>query len=520
MEQIFHAVSANLEAANSRNIEAAWRCQFVITRRELLVASTVLGATAALARAEPDEPDSFSTVSSRRSGLFGGKRVEYVATVGETLIYDDERQPTVRFVSTSYVATGVDSARRPVLFAFNGGPSVASAMLHMLALGPKRVVLAQDPSAPETPTTFRDNPLSVLDVADLVFIDPSETGFSRILPAGRRAELYSVNGDARSVADFVLAWSKANGREASPKFVLGESYGTIRAAVMAGQLADEMPLEGVYLFGQAINMIETSQRARNAIAYATNLTALAAIAAYHGRARGHARSPEAIVDEAYRFGMTDYLRALVAGYDLPERHRRRIALKLEHLTGISAGYYLANDLAITKIEFAKELLKDRGLQLAIYDARFTFPIPQAGERPQDPVAAIATAAYELLKQYFANDLGVASARSEYRPAAPETQHWEWNGTLGPGGPFLDYDYPAQLSRAFRANPRFRLAIGTGYHDLTTTIGPARYLVTRSDYPRDRVVQHQYFGGHMAYIHDPSHVQFTSDVRRWLQGQAS
>lgn len=489
----------------------------MITRRDLLVASAVLGATPALAQADPG---SFRTVSSRRSGVFGGKPVEYVATVGETLILDEKQQPTVRFVSTSYVATGGSCASRPVLFAFNGGPSVASAMLHMLALGPKRAMLGQDPSAPETPTQIADNPSTVLDVADLVFIDPAETGFSRVLPAGRRQELYSVNGDARSVADFIIAWSKANGREASPKYVIGESYGTIRAAVMAGQLADVMPLAGVYLFGQAINMIETSQRAKNAVSYATNLPALAAIAAYHGRARGHARSEEAIVDAAYQFGMSDYLQALVAGYDLPERQRRRIATKLEQLTGIGAEYYLAHDLAITKVQFARELLKDRGRQLAIYDARFTFPASPAGEGSQDPTYNIIGAASDLLKQYLADDLGLASDMREYRTFAPETQSWEWNGTLGPGGPFLDYDYPAQLSRAFHANPRFRLVIGTGYHDLTTTIGPARYLVTRSDYPRDRVVQHQYFGGHMAYIHDPSHVQFTSDVRRWLQGQAS
>lgn len=491
--------------------------EMTVTRRDLFLATAALAVTPALSRATDSQP--MRAFVSRHTGVFGGKRVEYVATVGETLIHDDKGQPTVRFVTTSYVAAGVNSASRPVLFAFNGGPSSASSILHMLALGPKRVVVGQDPANPETPTQTNDNQLTVLDVADLVFVDPAETGFSRILAAGRRETLYSVNGDAQSVSDFIVAWAKANGRETSPKYVLGESYGTIRAAIMAGQLANVMPLDGVFLFGQAVNMIETSQRAKNALAYATNLPALAAIAAYHGRSAHRAgRPPDAIVDEAYEFGMGEYLQALLAGNDLPERKRRRVASKLEQMTGIGVDYYLAHDLAITKIEFAKELLKDRGQLLAIYDARFTSKLPAAGEPPRDPIVDIVNASSELFRQYFARDLGVSLPMSEYRGFAPGTETWEWNGTLEPGGPFRDYDYQVQLSQAFRANPRFRLLIGTGYHDLTTTIGPARYLVTRSDYPRERVLQRQYFGGHVAYIHDASHAAFTADLRAWLQGK--
>ena len=203
----------------------------VMTRRDLFLASAALAAAPALAQTQ-SEP--FRPFVSRHSGVFNGRRIDYVATVGETVIRDDKGQPTVRFVATSYVAAGMKATDRPVLFVFNGGPSAASVILHMLALGPKRVVVGQDPAAPEKPTQTADNELSLLDAADLVFVDPAETGFSRILPAGRREVLYSVNGDAQSVSDFVVAWCRANGREASPKFVLGESYGTIRAAIMAG----------------------------------------------------------------------------------------------------------------------------------------------------------------------------------------------------------------------------------------------------------------------------------------------
>lgn len=486
-----------------------------ISRRELLGGAAALAAVPSVLRAQAPTTGPFVT---RHSGTFGGRTLDYVATFGETRIANAAGEPTAGFWCTSYVADVPDRASRPVMFAFNGGPSAPSSFLHMLAFGPKRLPIGQDPSQPSAGAALIDNPSSVLDVADLVFVDPAETGWSRILPGGKKEYFYSIEGDAQSVSDFVVAWSKANGRESSPKYVFGESYGTMRAAIMAGQLARVAPLDGVFLFGQAVNMIETSQRAKNALAYATNITALAAVAQYHGMsARGRGRTPAALVDEAYAFGMGEYLRALVRGNDLPERERRRVAAKLEAFTGIRADYYLAHDLAITKIEFATELLRDRRRFLAIYDARFTGAMPGPGEAAKDPLMSILGAVSPLLMKYYADELGVALSPKDYRPSAPGAEAWEWNGTLSPGGPFLDYDYQARISDAFRANPRFRLMIGTGYYDLTTTIGPARYLVTRSDYPRDRVFQRQYVGGHVAYIHEPSLAAVTADVRAWVTG---
>jgi carboxypeptidase C (cathepsin A) len=486
-----------------------------ISRRELLAGAAVLAAAPTMLRAQTPAAGPFVT---RHSGTFGGRRIDYVATVGETRIADASGKPTASFWCTSYVADVPERPSRPVLFAFNGGPSAPSSFLHTLAFGPKRLPSGQDPARPSVGASLVDNPQTVLDVADLVFVDPAETGWSRVLPDGKREYFYSVTGDAQSVSDFVVAWCKANGREASPKYVFGESYGTMRAAVMAGQLASVAPLDGVFLFGQAVNMIETSQRAKNALAYATNLTALAAVAQYHGlSSRGRGRAVAAFVDEVYAFGMGEYLQALVRGYDLPERERRRIAAKLEAFTGIRADYYLAHDLAITKIEFAKELLRDRGRFLAIYDARFTGALPAPGEQAKDPMAPLLGGVKPQLLSYYAGELGVTLPAAEYRGSAPGAESWEWNGTLSPGGPFLDFDYQARISEAFRANPKFRLMIGTGYYDLTTTIGPARYLVTRSDYPRDRVFQRQYVGGHVAYIHEPSLAAVTNDVRAWVTG---
>ena len=482
-----------------------------ITKRALLGAGGLAVMAAGPALAADGGP--FVT---RHSGTFNGRKVDYVATVAATTINSADGQPAVRFVTTAYTATGTEAAKRPVLFAFNGGPSSSSSTLHMAALGPKRIAIAQDPKAPAPAPSMADNPLTVLDVADIVFIDPAETGFSRILPGGRREYFHSLEGDSQSVSDLVVAWVRANGREASPKYVLGESYGTQRAAFMAGQLAKTMPLDGVFLFGQAVNMIETSQRAKNALAYATNLPALAAIAAYHGKAPAP-KSYAALADEAYAWGMGEYLQALLKGYDLPMARRKAIAGKLTALTGISADYYLANDLQITKVAFLRELLKDQGQVVGMYDARYVGPAPQPGQRGADPFDKVRTAIEPMMQQHLRETLGVTWDVADYRPISPDSGKWTWAPTLGPGGPFLDYDYPARIVPAFKANPKFRLMIGTGYFDLTTTIGPARYLVTKSDYPRDRVVQRQYFGGHMAYSHNESHKAFCDDVRTWVSG---
>ena len=485
----------------------------------LVLALLTAGASQAYAQA-PDvsvEAPTSRTFATQHSGVFNGQTVNYVATVGETVLKDKDGAPTVSFVTTAYVREGVKGqAERPVIFLFNGGPSSASSWLHMGAFGPKRITVPQDVEAPvPKPYVLQDNPYTVLDVADLVFIDPAETGFTRVLPGGKRADFYTAYGDAKSVAGFVEAWIKANGRETSPKYVLGESYGTIRAALMAGELAKTMPLDGVVLMGQATNMIETSQRNSNVMAYAANLPALAAIAAYHGRADLGGKSMAAFIDEAYAYGMGEYLSALAKGAGLSQSEREKVAARLQAMTGISADYYLANRLMVTKVAFATELLEDKGLMLATYDARYTGPAPKAGERPADPFAKVGDMVAPLLSEHLTQNLTVTLPMSEYRPFAPDTRGWLYNPTSGAGGPFNDYDYPAMIGEAFAANPKFRLMIGTGIYDLTTTVGPARYLVAQGYFPAGRVSQKTYEGGHMAYTNEAALEAFTSDVRAFV-----
>lgn len=495
---------------------------FSLSRRSVLTGLAVSsGASAALAnegaaKAPTGTASSPVGFTTRHEGRFNGRRVPYVARVAETLTPAADKRPAARFVTTAYVAEPNDPAR-PVIFFFNGGPIVASSYLHIGGFGPKRYDPPRDVAAavPE-PYALIDNADSLLDVADLVFVDPPETGFSRLVDEGERIAAYSDQADSRMTAGFIEAWLNAAGREASPRYVAGESYGTLRAAMTAGLLSQTRPLDGVILLGQALNMIETSQRRSNIVSYAINLAALTAIAAFHGRIPGSA-DMRARIEESWTFGMTDYLAALQQGNALAETERQAVAKRLEVLTGVSATYYLAHRLIISKAEFCDELLRDQGLILAMYDARYSGRAPQPGQRSEDPYNKVNAMIPPLLAAHMTDNLGVTLPMADYRASAPRPGAWAYQPTSGAGGPFDDYDYDQGIAKAMAANPRFRLMLGTGVFDTTTTLGTARYLAAQATYPRDRIVLKEYEGGHMAYSNPDARTAMARDLRAFIAG---
>lgn len=454
---------------------------------------------------------------SHHRGVFNGRAIEYSAAVEETLTPAVEGAPACRIVTTAYVRQPVDP-RRPVIFLFNGGPISASSYLHIGGFGPKRYDPPTDVTADiPTPYALADNAESVLDVADIVFFDPAETGFSRVIDPSQRQAAYSDDGDSRIASAFVETWLRDKGREASPRYVLGESYGTLRAAMMAGHLSETRPLDGVMLMGQALNMIETSQRSRNIVSYATNLPALTAIAAFHGRIETGGLPVSALVDEAWAFGMGDYLDALRQGNDLPTAQRQAIARRLTQLTGIPSAYYLEHRLIITKEDFCVELLRDQGRILGVYDARYSGSAPKAGERAADPYGKVNAMIGPLLRRHMTETLGVTLPMDDYRGAAPRIGAWGYKPSAGAGGPFDDYHYDGGIERAMAARPDFRLLIGTGIYDTTTTLGPARYLVAQAAYPAERVTLREYDGGHMAYSNPEARRAMAADIRAFVAG---
>ena len=467
---------------------------------------------------------------SSHTAMIGGETVPYQASVEEYLIAGRSGKPELSLFATAYVRTGVaDAARRPVVFIFNGGPSAAAIGLHM-QFGPEDQARSQGKSPPDSPPKFVNNPESLLDVADLVMFDPAETGFSRMLPGGDRSWFYSTGGDADSLARLVVAWRRAHGREHSPLYLLGESYGSIRQVVAADVLAKRgVHVDGQIIFGCSIFLMETSRRTHNIVSTAVSLPMLAATAAYHGKADTHGRSVADFVHEVYAFAMQDYLSALAQGYSIGDADKRRMAERLAAYTGISSEYFMAHDLTVAKQDFNHLLLP--GKQLDANDTRIARSVAPAKkpraqpQSPADPYAGIG----KLYGDYMHSELGVRLPGVQYRAMAPDSfDGWDFgsgcnkylesadlcNPKSDKRSVFVDYDWPEVLKREF-ADPRFKTMIVAGYYDGLSSIGTQFYLAAQLGYPKSRFAIHAYASGH-ATAEDPKvRPQVAADVRSFI-----
>jgi carboxypeptidase C (cathepsin A) len=480
-----------------------------------LAAGVSTPVPAAASPAAAARPVAHAAVVTHHEGKFNGHEIRYTATVEGIDVPDAKGKPGARIVSFAYTADGVaDPAKRPVLFLFNGGPITPSMWVHLGGFGPKRITFPDDVKA--DPSTFKliDNHYSPLDVADLVFFDPASTGFSRVLPGHKAEDYFSIAADGQQTAAFVRAWLTRHGRLKSPIYMLGESYGTNRAAEVAGQLAEApkpILLDGTILYGQAVNIIEYAQRPGNIISYVASLPTLAAIAWYHGKIDRAGRSVEQVIAEAQKYAQTDYLDALFRGNTLPEAQRQAVATRLEALSGIPAPYYLAHDLKITKEQYRTELLKDRGLLLGRADARYTAPVSDKGNAP-DPSSVLPDTVQKDFARYLRDELKV-DWKEPYRPSAEVhgLEGWGWGATT----PFSDWPYYKRITKMFEANPNYRVMVANGYYDTQTTLGAAHYLVTQAGWPKDRVELKYYDGGHMGYSVDATARRFSDDIRSFI-----
>jgi carboxypeptidase C (cathepsin A) len=449
------------------------------------------------------------TFVTKHTGTFGGQRLTYTATVKPTVLTDSAGVPAVSFVSISYVRDDVrDPGSRPVIFAFAGGPSNASNAYHMRLLGPKRI-MDPEPGREGPGPRLVDNPDGLLDVADIVMVDPAETGFSRILPGGQRSYFFSVNGDCASIEQFMTAWLKERGRESSPRYVMGGSYGSVRTVRIAYDLRKSVhPVDGIIMTANSTML----QEVPGALSVATTLPTLTMTALYHGKIDRAGRTDSAIVEEAYRFAMTDYLGALTVLNDLTPAERRGWAGKLAARTGISADYFLANDLAISRQRFMTELLKDRGLVLNNNtDGRSTTRAGSEATSAPQPDAGP-----DLFHTYMRDVLKVTYPMTEYAYSAPNANPvWDYAGPPEARTAIGRNDWPKMLRETMELNPKLRVYSANGFYDLQSVLGQARYLFSRTKLPRERIVIHDNAGPHGLYTHPPTASVMAQDIRRML-----
>lgn len=468
----------------------------------------------AAAQAKPPAPE----IKAKRDQvlMLHGHAFAYAAEVGVVPV---SSKPGTSDATAGYISySHAGDPDRPVMFIFNGGPGAASAYLQMGALGPARAHVPQDPVAVlPTAAPVDANPETPLDLADLVFLDPPGTGFSALSAGADRDFYQSVTGDADAVSQLARAWLASHGRTAAPIYILGESYGTIRAAAMVDALRAQDPalkLRGVVLLGQALNMIETSQRPDNVVTYPVSLPTLAAIACYHHK-RPAPCDPMGSAREAAAYGPT-YLDALYRGRALNAAMRDTVATKLEALSGIPKPYYLAHDLRISKEQFRVELLLAEGRVLGRYDARYTAPrAAGAGEVVGPDAFSAVSDVYgkAVLSQLAA--IGVSDAAT-YKVIVRGDGNWRY----GAGdSPFNDWPFMACLEQAMAATPDLRLFIGTGLFDLTTTVGAADYLFAQSSLAPARYRNERYPAGHVFYSDDVSWRKLIRDLRAFIAAGA-
>ncbi|TCM40856.1 septum formation initiator [Novosphingobium sp. ST904] len=425
----------------------------------------------------------------------------------------DSSPATAGYISYSRPQTGRNAkTERPVIFAFNGGPGASAAYLHMGLLGPVLAHVPQDPADTNAGAGGTlPGPSKLYDVADVVFIDPPGTGFSE-RPAGAAGAPYStVEGDANAAADVLRQWLTSHGRHHSPFYILGESYGTIRAVAMLDALDRQglaANVRGVVLLGQALNMIETSQRPDNVVTYAVSLPTLAAIACYHGMVKAPCTAA-GVTDAAASFAREDYLPALYRGRDLPQDERDRLAARLAELTGIPAAFYLANDLRISKERFRVELLRAKGKVMGRYDARYLADRPAnvTTMMPGDPSSSISDIFGKAMTVYLGDTLKAPGADT-YKVIARFEGGWSYGAE---DSPFADWPFMSVVERHAATNACLRLFVGTGIYDTTTTIGAADYLFAQSSLPKTRYRNERYVGGHVFYSDDGSRARFQSDL---------
>ena len=459
---------------------------------------------------------------TQHQGTFNGKRLKYTATAGETALKNSEGEVSAHIFSVSYVKNDIkDKSKRPVAFIYNGGPGSSSVWLHMGVFGPKKIVIpsdAEDDGA--APFNLQDNPDTVLDVTDLVFIDPVGTGFSRTVGKGKGEDYWGLRQDAKSVAQFIRTWLRENGRWNSPKYIGGESYGTTRSAMLIDELEgrfDDVSINGILLISTILDFSVMSYDQGNEMVHMVYLPTIAATAWYHKKVNTNL-SIEEWVAQARKFAIEEYAPALLLGPELKGAKRDEIRSKLAKFTGLSEKYLERANLRVHFQRFNRELLRDEGLSAGRLDSRFTGEeYDAAGEMPEtDPSFYGIDGSYTAALNHWVREGLKFNPDREYTIIGGVGK-WDWTNRAGAYRETY-LNVAPHIGKAMRGNKDLRVFNAAGYYDFATPLLGAEYSLQRNGIDPERVTYKYYEAGHMMYIHHPSFDQFLKDIRRFIENK--
>ncbi|HYA62279.1 MAG TPA: peptidase S10 [Candidatus Sulfotelmatobacter sp.] len=477
--------------------------------------------------AAPAPPPKEESSVTEHSIKIGGQTVPYKATAGTIFLKNEKDENEALIYYTAYTRSDVkDLSQRPLAFLYNGGPGSSSIWLHMGSFGPKRVVTVNADITPPAPYKLEDNPDCLLDRTDLVFIDPVGTGFSKAVGKAQDKDFWGVDQDARSLAQFVQSYVTRNNRWNSPKFLIGESYGTFRNAALANLLQSRngIYLNGIVMVSSVWDLGTLSFYPGVDLAYILYLPSYAATAWYHKVLKDHPDNLPAFLDEARKFAKTEYADALLKGDTLSAAERSAIAKKLEHFTGLSEDYILKSNLRVKLRAFMQELQRNRGLTTGRLDARFSGPTYDliAAGADYDPQSTAITGAFTAaFNMYVREDLKFGHDRDYHVSAHFGDNHWDWKHETGGPGPSFFPGTPnvmRDLANAIITNPKLQVEMEDGYYDLATPFLEAEYATEHLGLPENlqKNIHHKYYeAGHMMYLRTEDLAKLKANVAAFI-----
>ena len=494
----------------------------------LLAGATLALAPALHAAAAKPEPRQAPAVPSARKSVthasvtIDGTRIDYTATAGTIILTNKAGKPTGSMFYIAYIRDGVrDEGRRPITFAYNGGPGFASALVDVGGFGPRRIdwPAPGQIQAEQPPYRLVPNEDSILKATDLVFIDAMGTGYSRIVGAGKPRMFYGIDGDASAFSQFIERYLQQNHRFESPKFLLGESYGTTRSAVLAQHLVhDGFYLDGVILCSTVLDFETLNNTPGNDLPYELYLPSYAAVAWYHHRINPRPPQLPAFVQQVEQFAGGAYARALFAGAALPEAQKERIAARLATYTGLPASLWLEADLRIPLSVFQRHVLVN-GHSTGRYDGRFSTPELEPLEPASGNSAAGAstTAIWGALTasfdDYLQQGLDYHSDRLYVQTSAGAFRAWDWGRYRPPLGALTEgvgsdkslarvLNVAPALARAMSNDPGMQLMLNNGWFDMATPFFATNYTIAHMGLPPKldgNIHKYYYSVGHMLYL---------------------
>jgi carboxypeptidase C (cathepsin A) len=454
-----------------------------------------------------------------------GPELRYTAAAGRVVLRQeghtddkfDGAQAKAEVFMVAYTADGADPPTRPVMFAFNGGPGSSSVWLHLGLLGPRRVLMGDVGALLPPPYGIADNAETLLAHSDLVFIDPVSTGYSRVVKGEKPKDFHGFGGDLESVGEMIRLWTSRNGRWMSPKYLCGESYGTIRAAALTRHLQERygMYLNGIELVSSCLDQGAFKFGGDNDDPYVMYLPTYAAIAHYHGK---HGDRPlRDVLDEAEAYATRDYPWVLDRGSRLSAAERADAVARIAALTGLSPDYVDRVNLRPEHVRFLTELLRDQRRTVGRFDGRFTGWDDDYGRErwSSDPSGNAIMGPYTAaLNHYVRTELGYASDLP-YEILTDRVRPWSYKEFEG-----QHVDVADKLAAAMRANPDMRVHVACGYYDAATPYFAAQHTFAHLAIPAEvaaRVEFSYYEAGHMMYLREQCRITQSEQLASFVGG---